>query len=181
MARKTHRTAIVVIPPQSLWPPIQAIRQQYDRQLRRWMPHINLVYPFRPLEEFPALVEPLTDACRRIAPFAVQLAEFRFFHHGGERYTLWLAPEPKASLLQLQAAISVVVPDCDDVSRFEGGFTPHLSVGQVRGRTRMRKLITELQAGWQPLRFVVREIYMIWRGEPPDDVFRVAHTIGLGD
>jgi hypothetical protein len=28
--------------------------------------------------------------------------------------------------------------------------------------------------------FEVREISLIWRGEPPDDVFRVDRTIALG-
>ena len=39
--------------------PIQAIREKHDRQFRRWMPHLNLLYPFRPQEEFPALTSAL--------------------------------------------------------------------------------------------------------------------------
>jgi hypothetical protein len=34
-----------------------------------------------------------------------------------------------------------VVPDCDDVEKFKDGFTPHLSVGQVRGRKSLEKCL----------------------------------------
>ena len=51
-AKKTHKTAVVIIPPEDVWDPIQKIREKYDRQFRRWMPHITLIYPFRPFEEF---------------------------------------------------------------------------------------------------------------------------------
>jgi 2'-5' RNA ligase superfamily len=57
MEQKTHQTAVVLIPPEAVWPPIQALRQQYDRHVRRWMPHITLLYPFRPREEFERIVD----------------------------------------------------------------------------------------------------------------------------
>ena len=53
MSQKTHTTAAVLIPPEDVWGPIQAIRREHDRQFRRWMPHITLLYPFRPREQFP--------------------------------------------------------------------------------------------------------------------------------
>ncbi len=48
MAGVTYTTGLVVIPPEAAWPPIQAIRAEHDRKLRRWMPHITLIYPFLP-------------------------------------------------------------------------------------------------------------------------------------
>ena len=50
--KKVYTSACVIIPPKELWGPIQKIRQQYDRQIHRWMPHITLLYPFRPIVEF---------------------------------------------------------------------------------------------------------------------------------
>src|SRR5262245_33290170 len=90
----THLTAVAAVPPEAVWGPIQDIRRQYDRQFRRWMPHVNLLYPFRPRPDFPPGAEGLTATCRGVGPFEVTLAEFRFFRHGSGRCTLWLAPEP---------------------------------------------------------------------------------------
>jgi 2'-5' RNA ligase len=180
MAAKTHQTAIVLVPPPAFWQPIQAIRRKHDRQYRRWMPHVTLVYPFRPREEFEGLTGRLRAACARIEPFGVRLEEFRHFEHGRGSYTLWLAPEPPDRLVQLQALLLPVVPDCDDTARHPDGFTPHLSVGQVRGPQALARLMRELQGSWQPLSFEVRQVSLIWRNPPPDDVFRVDRVIGLG-
>ncbi|HOB75483.1 MAG TPA: 2'-5' RNA ligase family protein [Phycisphaerae bacterium] len=177
---KTHQTAIAVVPPEWCWEPIQAIRRVHDRQVRRWMPHINLVYPFRPAEEFDALAGALTRACMEIEPFDVRLAEFRHFRHGPRSFTLWLAPEPAAALARLQAALMSVVPDCDEQVRHPGGFTPHLSVGQVSDAREMERLKTDLQANWRPVSFRIEGVSLIWRGRPPDDVFRVGRVIPLG-
>jgi 2'-5' RNA ligase len=138
-----------------------------------------MVYPFRPKEEFHDLAADLSSLCREFEPFAIELAQFRFFGHSKKKYTLWLAPEPESQLVDLQSAVRKIVPDCNEVNLFPGGFTPHLSVGQVRGQSKMDKLLQEFQQDWKPLSFVVREISLIWRGDPPDDVFRVAHTVIL--
>lgn len=180
MREKTHTTAVVLIPPAELWPPIQAIRQQYDRHFRRWMPHITLLYPFRPRATFEGLAPAFAQVCGALAPFAVELADIQVFRHRREHYTLWLAPEPKDPLRQLQAALGGVVPDCDDVLRHRHGFTPHLSIGQIQGETEMAHLRQALQASWRPLTFTVQAISLIWRGEPPEDVFRVAQHVLLG-
>jgi 2'-5' RNA ligase len=177
---KTHATALVIIPPAALWPSIQAIRQEHDRNARRWMPHITLIYPFRPRKAFESLIEPLSRLCETVEPFEVTLAEFRLFRHRQEGFTLYLAPEPREALVRLQATLNGAVPDCDDVTRHAGGFTPHLSVGQVRGSAPALRLQAALQAAWQPVSFAVREVGLIWRNDPPDDIFRVAHSVGLG-
>ena len=55
MVKLTHTTALVTIPPAKSWPSIQAIREEHDRKIRRWMPHITLIYPFLPRQRFEAI------------------------------------------------------------------------------------------------------------------------------
>jgi len=43
---KTYTTAVVLIPPEDVWEPIQKLRRVYDRHFDRWMPHLTLLYPF---------------------------------------------------------------------------------------------------------------------------------------
>ena len=81
--------------------------------------------------------------------------------------------------MRLQAVLGSVVPDCNDVVKHRDGFTPHLSIGQVQGERQMLALRQALQQAWQPVAFIAREISLIWRGEPPDDVFRVGQTVSL--
>ena len=175
---KTHRTAVVLIPPHHVWPSIQAIRAEYDRHYRRWMPHITLLYPFRPRTDWDALLAPLAGACAGIEPFAVTLGVFDRFRHGRST-TVWLAPQPAAALIALQTALWRVVPDCDDTRRHGAGFTPHLSVGQVASG-RADGQLAALRASWEPASFAATEVQLIWRGDPPDDVFRVGERLALG-
>jgi 2'-5' RNA ligase len=176
---KTHKTAIVLIPAEDVWPPIQAIRRAHDRHFRRWMPHITLVYPFRPRHEFSALAERLAHACAQTPPFEVEMTTLGWFQHRSS-YTLWLAPEPKETLVRLQTALWRVVPDCDDTRRHRDSFTPHLSLGQVCGREALGELLAEVQRAWTPIRFLASEISLIWRNDPPDDAFRVGQVVRLG-
>jgi 2'-5' RNA ligase len=178
--KRTDETAVVVIPPPKCWEPIQAIRRKHDRQFRRWMPHITLLYPFRPRKQFATLATELRCACAQIAPLEIRLAQVEYFRHGPGRHTLWLAPDPPEGLIRLQAALQSIVPDCDDTARHAPGFTPHLSVGQAHGGDSAARSQAELQANWRPVSFAVREISLIWRNRPPDDVFRVDQVVALG-
>ena len=177
MPSKTHQTAVAVVPPQEVWGPIQAIRQRHDRQFRRWMPHVNLLYPFYPAGRLKEGLPPLVDACAKITPFLVTLAEFRFFQHSSRKATLWLAPEPKEGLVRLQASLQAACPDCDDLSRFAAGFTPHLSVGQAGSAQEAERLRDAWQRTWEPIRFEVSAIALLRRG--PDTPFEIERWIPL--
>jgi RNA 2',3'-cyclic 3'-phosphodiesterase len=177
---KTHRAAVVVIPPRDIWEPIQSIRRQYDRHLKRWMPHVTLLYPFRPRALFDEAEPELRRACATIQPFRTTLSELRHFSHGRERFTLWLATEHAPSFTRLQAALQDKYPDCDDTSRHAAGFVPHLSVGQAVGRSQLRERLGELRTSWQPIAFDVEEIALISR-EGDEDPFAVDRTVALGD
>ena len=144
------------------------------------MPHITMAYPFRPREEFEAVAATLAAAFREVCPFTLELARFFHFEHGNERYTLWLEPEPREPLLRIEEALTRALPDCNDVSMYSFGFTPHLSIGQVTGTERMEELKAALQRDWEPVSFRVAEVSLVWRGDAPDDVFRVGAAARVG-
>jgi 2'-5' RNA ligase len=169
--RKTHLSALVAIPPQDLWEPIQAIRRIHDRHVREWMPHVTLLYPFRPKELFGEVAPTLSGL--GVGPFDVSLVHFRFFRHYEWSHTVWLDPEPPGEWKRLHAALVEKFPDCQDVSRYENGFTPHLSVGQ----SRTTELPTQLEQKWAPLKWRVSEIALIARRER--EAFEVARTVPL--
>ena len=168
---KTPHSALVLIPPRELWDPIQAIRRVHDAHFHRWMPHVTLLFPFLPAEQFAEAEPDLETACRGVAPFRVTLARFDYFP--GPR-TAWLAPEPAEGVKALQAALQARFPECDEVARFSGGYRPHLSVGQGTP-----ELPARLQAAWTPLDFEAVEAALI-RRDGPDDPFRVHRVFSLG-
>jgi RNA 2',3'-cyclic 3'-phosphodiesterase len=180
MSAKTHTTAVVLIPPAGVWPPIQAIRQQHDRNVRRWMPHITLLYPFAPRSSFADTAPLLKEACADLAPFTVTLARFGGFTHGRRGATLFLVPEPMEPLVALQTRLWETMPAYDDTRRHANGFTPHLSVGQARSGGEARTLLETLATDWEPTSFTATAASLIWRGEPPDDMFRISSTLPLG-
>jgi 2'-5' RNA ligase len=144
------------------------------------MPHVTLLYPFYPRERFAEIAPLVEAACRGVEPFEVSLGAFRCFVHGRGRRsaTLWLDPRPAKPIVALQRALLERFPDCDAVNRFEGGFTPHLSVGQIRGRGAAKRTIADLQGDWRPITFTVRLVALIHRlGDTP---FRVDRAVALG-
>lgn len=176
---KSYKTAVVVIPPDHLWGPIQRLRKQHDRHYRRWMPHITLLYPFRPVSAFEQVTPLLTRVCRSVDPFEVNLSRFDLLMHTRRKATLYLIPEPAGALKTLRKALLQIVPDCDEVTRFAGGFRPHLSVGQFRSQE-AHAFCAKLQATWQPLGFILSQVCLIWRNDSPDDVFRMGPVLSLG-
>jgi 2'-5' RNA ligase len=174
-----YTTGLVLIPPRDAWPPIQAIRAEHDRKLRRWMPHITLIYPFVPPSAFDEATARLAPACEAWAPFEVTLNAFDTFRHGRDAYTVWLRPEPESTLISLHEALREATGGDGPRPPFRR-FRPHLSVGQASGRPAMLRLVEGLRRTWGPLRFRVDAVTLIRRDEPPDDVFRVASVVPLG-
>ena len=177
-ALKTPTAAVVWIPPQDSWGPIQAIRRRYDRHITRWMPHVTLLYPFRPREEFDAVEPLLKAALAEIPPFEAELRDVRSFEHNPHSHTMWIAPEPPAAFVELQTVLQAAVPDCNDVSNYPGGYTPHLSVGQSHGPPELQHRLADVRSGWATIRVDVGEVAMIHRvGET---AFVVDRTVRLG-
>ena len=172
MPNKTHTTAVVLIPPEAVQPPIQAIRRIHDRNFERWMPHITLLYPFAERSDFTEITPALTEAAQQVPPFSVELTRFDAFRHR-RSCTMFLVPEPEAEIARLHSTLLQHLPDYDDTARFAGGFHPHLSVGQFQHRA-LQTEQQRLQTEWQPIACEMKAISLIYRSPETDDRFVVA-------
>ena len=178
---KVYTSAVVIIPPEDKWGPIQEIRRQYDRQINRWMPHISLIYPFRPESEYDTLEQEFSAICKDIKPFEIKLKSFKYFNHGHQNFTIWIAPEPKNSIINLQKNIQMLVPDCDDVNLYKSGFIPHLSVGQIKGKKFLLQIIKQLETRWHEIKFTLNKIYFIAREKSKTSLFQVKKVINFNN
>ncbi len=174
MTNKTHTTAVVLIPPETVQPPIQKIREVYDRNYVRWMPHITLLYPFAPQKDFQEVIPAISNAARQITPFSVTLESFNAFKHR-KSCTLFLVPEPKQNIVDLHSTLIQHLPDYDDTARFSGGFNPHLSVGQFPHQS-LNESQQRLQAEWKPIQYEVESLSLIYRSPETNDQFVVAEN-----
>ncbi|MEO1270559.1 MAG: RNA repair domain-containing protein, partial [Myxococcota bacterium] len=175
----TYRSAVVVMPPEAQWSPIQAIRKEHDRSYERWMPHINLIYGFIPEDGFEEAAMLLRAMLRNAVPFTTELAELSTFKHRAST-SVWLRPDtlPDRALMLLQAELERLFPQCNAQSRRgSGGFTPHLTVASLRNTTRVNALLAQWQASWSALEFQTEAVALISRRD--DQPFHVRHVIPL--
>lgn len=180
--RPVYRSAVVVIPSTAVWSPIQAIRKEHDRHYLRWMPHITLLYGFVAEDYFERAAAVIAGALASFPAFAVHLTEICHFRHG-QSNTVWLKPDtgPSGMLHELQSRLEALFPFCDEQStKSEGGFTPHLSIAQVKDH-KLDEQLARWRGEWQPLEFAVSEVYLISRrGDEPFAIRRSIPLAGKG-
>src|SRR4051812_41436057 len=102
---KDHKSALVVIPPEELWDAIQQVRKEHDKAYNRWMPHINMLYPFVPESENASIIPRLESVISSTPKFEVTFSvnSISHFQHG-RKFTLVLLPQcvPSAALQDLE-------------------------------------------------------------------------------
>ncbi|MBK9757915.1 MAG: DUF504 domain-containing protein [Nannocystis sp.] len=173
-----HRSALVVIPPEAVWAPIQAIRAAHDPAYARWMPHINLIYGFIPEAHFAEAVACIAPLLRAHPPIRLRLGELRRFDHRGST-TVWLAPacDPPTALVALQQALAPLFPACvEQAGRASTGFTPHLTVAKLAGsEAEIAATIAQWQARWRPLECTIDALHLISRRD--EQPFAIRHSL----
>ena len=198
-----HTSAVVICPPTSTWEPIQRIRAVNDKSYMRWMPHLNLLYPFL-LDDgedegnFDRAAAKAREALRDIEPFTVSLRTFGHFAHA-KSCTVWLHPSghgaedmedanaasdslPPVSdgVMATQAALERAFPFANDLSTISpAGFTPHLSVGQYDDKETASEAESAMNTTWAPMTFEVDAVYIISRAGP-DAPFEFKARVPLG-
>jgi len=178
-AAPVHRSALVVIPPEAVWAPIQAIRAAHDPAYARWMPHINLIYGFVPEAHFAEAVARIEPLLRAHPPIRLRLGELRRFDHRGST-TVWLAPicEPPAALVALQQALAPLFPACVEQAG-RASFTPHLTVAKLSGsEAAIAATVAQWQARWRPLELTIDALHLISRRD--EEPFAIRHSLPLG-
>ena len=178
MARaKTPQTALCIIPPEDLWPPIQEIRSQHDKAYPRWMPHINLVYPFVPEKDFPSIKSRLESVVHQHRPFCIQFdaSSFHYFEQKGKVCTYHLRPAECREGVALQKSIETQLPSALRSSR---PFEAHLTLGQCT-TSEMPNRLRDLTTNWKPVDFLVDRIFLISRENHPEDRFVIKEEIPL--
>jgi 2'-5' RNA ligase len=155
-AHLTYRTAIALLPPSSITSPIEAVRSVYDKNFKRWPPHINLLYPFlvAPLETSDSNTPRLSQAIQaRLEKATCEIQAFQasldagrpgVFTHSKTSKTVWLGLVPDENVKRLQAALQAEFTECDSDQR---AFTPHLSLGQARTDKVVEQISKEISNG----------------------------------
>eukprot|EP00026_Physarum_polycephalum_P017454 Phypoly_transcript_18682.p1 GENE.Phypoly_transcript_18682~~Phypoly_transcript_18682.p1 ORF type:complete len:183 (+),score=20.16 Phypoly_transcript_18682:168-716(+) len=177
--RKVFTTAVIVMPPKELWGPIQAIRSKHDSAFDRWMPHVNLLFPFLDYDSLEGAADKLQKALSEVQPFHVTLNSFCHFDHA-KNCVVWLDPvsDRQNAVKDLQSKVEATFPMCDDQGKkSDHGYTPHLTLGQFPKKD-ISQTKAKFAGTWKPIEFDVTSVYIIRRGK--DTPFEIAHEVKLG-
>eukprot|EP00727_Mastigamoeba_balamuthi_P012862 m51a1_g8199 putative nudix family protein (1026) ;mRNA; r:16948-20779 len=181
---RSFRAAVVLAPPEALWGPIQEVRQAHDRAFARWMPHVNVVWPFvdRGRWEHTDAVQRLRDVAARVAPFRVALREVCSFAHTADS-VLWLRPEcePEGRLHELQRLLADEFPELapGEPNAPREPYIPHLTLGQWPKRG-AAEAVRAMNAKWRSVEWQAEAIQLICR-DSDHEPFHVEHSIALGE
>lgn len=145
-----------------------------------------------PKDPVPDEMEPaaiyLREALHSVAPFEMRLSRFSYFVHSPRSVTIFLVPEcpptwDDTPIQQLYQELQDAIPFCHEQHSEHGGkYTPHLSVGQVKGgkaEKRAQALIAEFEAAFpsaQDMVMRIEGVQLIARKDF-DDPFSVKHQV----
>ena len=171
-----HTSALCVEIDAALHDAIQPVRQQFDHAFPRWMPHINLLYPFilddLRLEEH--LLPPLAEAISQMPCFSIGFKRLGFFKHSKATKTVHLVPEvtPRDALDALFQTLLHMFPNYVRETKGRPHLVPHMTIGQWPLSVPLSDIEPLIFTG-RPFSFHVSHISFISRSDSGPFVVRV--------
>lgn len=163
----------ILIEDASLNTHIDFIRRNSDKAFNRWMPHINLLFPFLPVEELLVAEEMLNKELEKVQSFEMNLQSISSFSQKGI-HTVHLSPseEDSEKLHNLYLAVRRALPHFQPQrSSFQG----HLTIGQWKACDIPHELLAgHFSSG---IRVPVSRVCILTR--PRDGPFSVLSSIPL--
>eukprot|EP01083_Nonionella_stella_P072660 195954_1 len=178
------RSALCIIPPNDKWSEIQDIRRLHDPAYSRWMPHINIFFPFIDEVYFDSISNYIQHNIiqkNNIGSFDIILQDFDVFDRvkngqvdNNKTETLFLKPVGCTS--KLQNIFNHLSKDWCTCASGHSEFNPHLTVGKFKARDILAQK-RSFQPSWSLIRFRCDALYLISRrGSKP---FEIRHKIPL--
>ncbi|KAI0834085.1 hypothetical protein F5Y06DRAFT_178336 [Hypoxylon sp. FL0890] len=155
-------TALCIIPPKHLWPPIDLLRSVYDPAYKKWPPHINLVYPFVSVQNLPRASELIVSRFReadRIDDLDVRLDYAGSFVK--KKTTFFLQDKDPVRLSKLTELREMVL---ESLGHSSNHFQMHMTIGQSKELNSPRsKYILEKIRLVPPFGWKVDKLYILVR------------------
>ena len=183
------KSALCIIPPKNLWEKIQAIRMIHDPAYKRWMPHINIFFPFINEKYFTEIAQYIQEEIidkNNIQKFNISLNKFDVFDRirgslsgsmSTKNETMFLNPSGcNDNMQEIFNALKGDWQIC--ANKHGGGFSPHLTVGKFQMKD-MEKYMKDFQRNWTKITWQCENIYLISRRG--NDPFVIRHTLTLKD
>lgn len=156
--QKATYTAFVIIPPSELCTQVQEIRKLHDSAFDRWMPHINILFPFIPPEEFETFHSKFVDIFNEFPAFEIKFQKFGHFDQA-KKSVLWADPcTENKEINKIYDIVSKELPFLKD----NRPYNPHMTLGQF-DKSEIPRKKEEFSKEWKEIKFVVNELHLIKR------------------
>ena len=194
------KSALCIIPPQSIWPQIQKIRKKHDPAYIRWMPHLNIFFPFIDEKHFDQIANYIYNEIiikNKIKSFMINLEKFDIFEKVKDKFnnkgkksknkgkesmeTMFLKPD-NFGISRLKDLFEKLKPDwkvCAD-KHDNGQYNPHLTCGKFK-LNEIKKNVEKYNNFYEnnKISFQCKEIYLISR--KGDNPFEIKYKIPFID
>jgi 2'-5' RNA ligase len=125
-----YTTAVALILPGDHSIKVNSIREKYDKAYERWMPHINFMYPFFPVDDFDGVHEKLQEAFKEFTSFDLEFDDIGYFvqktRDKKKIATYHMCVKDDNKLQEIFKILTSVLPEV----KVRKVFRPHLTLGQ---------------------------------------------------
>lgn len=142
MHTKTVTSSLCIIPPDYMHEYIDKFRKIHDAAYSRWPPHINLVFPFIPVADFPSVKTKLEEAFKinNVSCFVIRLDTISYFKQS-DKITVHAKPKYTQELYKIYDIICSTL----NIEKTRD-FAPHMTLGQFDKNN--TNIVNELKVSW---------------------------------